>query len=64
MNEHALRALDVFMLTAAAHDMAVVFTFFAFMPPLWGGVNPYLDPKAARRTERPSSPPSSPATRR
>jgi len=46
MNENALRALDAFMLTAAAHDMAVVFTFFAFTPPLWGGVNPYLDPKA------------------
>ena len=46
MNEHALRALDAFMLTAAAHDMAVVFTFFAFTPPLWGGVNPYLDSKA------------------
>ena len=46
MNEHALRALDAFMLTAAAHDVAVVFTFFAFTPPVWGGANPYLDPKA------------------
>jgi len=46
MSEAALRALDAFMLTAAAHDVAVVFTFFAFTPPLWGGVNPYLDPKS------------------
>lgn len=44
MNEGALRALDAFMLTASAHDIAVVFTFFAFVPPTWGGASPYLDP--------------------
>jgi len=46
MNEGALRALDAFMLTASRHDIAVVFTFFAFLPPTWGGANAYLDPRA------------------
>jgi len=48
LHEPALRALDAFMLTAARHDIAVVFTFFAFLPPAWGGANPYLDPNAVR----------------
>nr|NIR45721.1 glycoside hydrolase family 5 protein [Gemmatimonadota bacterium]NIR76349.1 glycoside hydrolase family 5 protein [Candidatus Kutchimonas denitrificans]NIS02370.1 glycoside hydrolase family 5 protein [Gemmatimonadota bacterium]NIT68192.1 glycoside hydrolase family 5 protein [Gemmatimonadota bacterium]NIU54421.1 cellulase family glycosylhydrolase [Gemmatimonadota bacterium] len=43
-----LRALDAFMLTARRHDMPVIFTFFAFLPESWGGVNPYLDPRAVQ----------------
>jgi len=46
MNDSALRALDAFMLTASRHDISVVFTFFAFLPPTWGGANAYLDPRA------------------
>jgi len=46
VDENALRALDAFVLTAARHDLAVCFTFFAFRPPLYGGDNPYLDPRA------------------
>jgi len=52
INEPALRALDAFMLTAVKHDMGVVFTFFAFVPPAWGGLNPYLDPNAIRAQKR------------
>jgi hypothetical protein len=46
VDEAALRALDAFVLTAARHDIVVCFTFFAFLPPAYGGGNPYLDPRA------------------
>lgn len=46
VNEAPLRALDAFILTARRHDIPVIFTFFAFLPEAWGGVNPYLDPRA------------------
>jgi len=52
INEAALRALDAFMLTAARHDIGIVFTFFAFVPPTWGGSNPYLDPRAVTAQKR------------
>ncbi len=45
-DEGVVRAIDAFMLTARRHDIAVVFTFFAFLPEAWGGSNPYLDPRA------------------
>jgi len=44
--EEVLRALEVFVLTARAHEIPVIFTFFAFVPETWGGSNPYLDPAA------------------
>lgn len=46
LNEPALRALDAFILTARKYDIPVIFTFFAFIPELWGGENPYLDPRS------------------
>ena len=46
VDESALRALDVFLLTARTHDIPVIFTFFAFLPESWGGENPFLDPRA------------------
>jgi len=52
INEAALGALDAFMLTAARHDIGIVFTFFAFVPPTWGGSNPYLDPRAVTAQKR------------
>jgi len=52
INDAALRALDAFMLTASRHDIGVCFTFFAFVPPMWGGTNPYLDPKATAAQKR------------
>lgn len=44
--EGALRALDAFVLTARRHDMPLIFTFFAFLPEMWEGENPYLDPRS------------------
>jgi hypothetical protein len=46
VDEGVLRALDAYVLTAARHDIVVCFTFFAFLPPSYGGENPYLDPRA------------------
>ena len=46
MTDPMLRALDVFLLTARRHDVPVIFTFFAFVPPAWGGRNPYFDPQS------------------
>ncbi len=46
VNEGALRALDAFLLSAHRYDIPVVFTFFAFVPEMWGGKNPYLDPRS------------------
>lgn len=46
VDEGALRAFTAFLLTAAKYDIPVIFTFFAFLPPAWGGANPYLDPQA------------------
>jgi hypothetical protein len=45
-NEAMLRALDAFVMTACAHDIQLIFTFFAFYPPLFEGENPWLDPRS------------------
>ncbi|MBI5645593.1 MAG: hypothetical protein HY962_01570 [Ignavibacteriae bacterium] len=52
--ESVLRALEAYYLTARATrvGMPVIFTFFAFLPESWGGVNPFLDPKALEAQER------------
>ena len=52
VDQSALRALDVFLLTARRYDIPVIFTLFAFLPEAWGGENPYLDPRStdAQRT--------------
>ncbi len=44
-SEGIMRAFEAFMLTAAQHDMPVIFTFFAFAPEMWEGANIYLDPR-------------------
>lgn len=46
IDESVLRAIDAYIMTAAKHNIVVCFTFFAFTPPLNGGTNPYLDPRA------------------
>jgi hypothetical protein len=48
-NERALRALEAYLLTARKHGLPVQFNFFAFVPDVLGGKNPYLDPVAVRR---------------
>jgi hypothetical protein len=46
IDESALRSLDAYVMTAAKYNVVICFTFFAFTPPLYGGTNPYLDPRA------------------
>jgi len=48
VNEGCLRALEAFVTIAARYDIAVIFNLFAFLPEMWGGLNPYLDPRAVR----------------
>ena len=50
--EEVLRAAEVFLLTARAHDIPVIFTLFAFVPESWGGTNPYLDPRSVAAQAR------------
>ncbi len=45
-SEGVLRAMDAFVHTARAADIPVIFTFFAFLPETWGGLNAYLDPRS------------------
>jgi hypothetical protein len=49
VSERMLRTLEAYLLTARHNGLAVQFTFFAFMPEVLGGENPYLDPEAIRR---------------
>lgn len=46
IDESFLRALDAYVMTAARFNIVVCLNFFAFTPPLNGGTNPYLDPRA------------------
>ncbi len=49
MHEESLRAIEAYLMTAHRHNMPVQFNFFAFIPDVFGGQNPYLDPEAVRR---------------
>lgn len=46
VDESFLRALEAYYLSARRHGIPVMFTFFAFVPPAFGGENPYFDPRA------------------
>jgi hypothetical protein len=46
VDEAWLRALEAFYLSARHHGIPVLFTFFAFMPPAYGGDSPYFDPRS------------------
>jgi hypothetical protein len=46
VDEGVLSALDAFVHVAARHGIVVCFDLFAFLPPTFGGDNPYLDPRA------------------
>ncbi|OXS53663.1 glycoside hydrolase [Cohnella sp. CIP 111063] len=50
--EEVMRAIDAFFLTAKKHGLEVNFTFFAFAPEAWEGVNPYLDPRSVEAQKR------------
>jgi len=47
--ERTLRTLEAYLLTARKYGLPVQFTFFAFLPEILGGTNPYLDPEAVRK---------------
>ncbi|MBW4080158.1 beta-galactosidase [Paenibacillus sp. S150] len=51
-SEEVLRAVDAFIMTAKRHGLEVTFTFFAFTPEAWEGVNPYLDPRSIEAQKR------------
>jgi len=46
VDEGCLRAFDAFLQAARRHEIAVIFNLFAFFPEMWGGENPYLDPRS------------------
>lgn len=48
-NEHSLRTLEAYLMTARRYGLPVQFTLFAFMPEVFGGENPYLAPEALDR---------------
>jgi hypothetical protein len=47
--DRTLRTIEAFLLTARRNGLPVQFNFFAFLPDVLGGVNPYLDPQAVRK---------------
>ncbi|HKW18327.1 MAG TPA: beta-galactosidase [Terriglobales bacterium] len=47
--ERTLRTLEAYLMTARKYGLPVQFNFFAFLPEVLGGVNPYLDPEAVRK---------------
>jgi Beta-galactosidase len=47
--ERTLRTLEAYLMTARKYGLPVQFNFFAFLPEVLGGVNPYLDPEAIRK---------------
>jgi hypothetical protein len=49
--ERTLRTLEAFLMTARKNGLPVQFNFFAFLPEVLGGGNPYLDPDAVRKQE-------------
>jgi hypothetical protein len=49
--ERTLRTMEAYLMTARKYDLPVQFTFFAFLPEILGGVNPYLDGEAIRKQQ-------------
>ncbi|HMK22636.1 MAG TPA: hypothetical protein VK466_09895 [Terriglobales bacterium] len=47
--DRTLRTLEAYLMTARKNGLPVQFNFFAFVPEVLGGSNPYLDPEAVRR---------------
>jgi hypothetical protein len=50
--ERTLRTLEAYLMTARKYNLPVQFNFFAFLPEVLGGVNPYLDGEAVRKQEQ------------
>jgi hypothetical protein len=49
--ERTLRTLEAYLMTTRKYGLPVQFNFFAFLPDVLGGANPYLDPEAIRRQQ-------------
>jgi len=49
--ERTLRTIEAFLMTARKHGLPVQFNFFAFLPEVLAGTNPYLDPEAVRKQQ-------------
>jgi Beta-galactosidase len=49
--DRTLRTLEAYLMTARKYNLPVQFNFFAFLPEVLGGVNPYLDGEAVRRQQ-------------
>jgi hypothetical protein len=49
--ERTLRTLEAYLMTARKYGIPVQFNFFAFLPEVLGGTNPYLDPQAIRKQQ-------------
>ncbi len=47
--DRTLRTLEAFLMTARKNGLPLQFNFFAFLPDVLSGVNPYLDPESARK---------------
>jgi len=47
--ERTMRTLEAYLMTARKNGLPVQFNFFAFLPEVLGGINPYLDPDAVRK---------------
>lgn len=52
VREEILQAFYAFMKTANKYGIPVMFTFFAFMPEMFGGKNAYLDPQSIAGQKR------------
>jgi Beta-galactosidase len=50
--ERTLRTMEAYLMTARKYGLPVQFNFFAFLPDVLGGANPYLDPQAVSRQQR------------
>ncbi len=49
--DRTLRTLEAYLMTARKYNLPVQFNFFAFLPEILGGANPYLDSEAVRRQQ-------------
>jgi hypothetical protein len=47
--ERTLRTIEAFLMTARKNGLPLQFNFFAFLPDVLSGVNPYLDPESVRK---------------
>lgn len=49
--DRTLRTLEAYLMTTRKYNLPVQFNFFAFVPEILGGANPYLDGEAVRRQQ-------------